>query len=330
MLEVASELVGGKDWVQRQATISLRHQGQGNWQLTFFASDDPGVIDDVVSGKVQVAIMNPVDPLALAYRGTGPYTKPLPLSVVTVIPSEDQMAFAVSERTGVTSLEEIRERRVPLRVSLRKQPGHSTHFYIKHILDAAGFSLDDIKSWGGEVRYDAAIPQASERLGAIEVRERAYESYDVPKGILRGAPPVPAEDLTTLRTSFYLVSQKIGDPPESCRSFHVLPIEEDMMRKFEAMGFRRSILKKDSFPNLAGDTMSLDFSGWAVFTRADAPDDFITAFCRALEARKDRIAWQGEGPLPLESMCRNTPDTPLVIPLHPAAERFWRDCGYLP
>jgi hypothetical protein len=96
MLEVASELVGGKDWVQRQATISLRPQGQGNWQLTFFASDDPGVIDDVVSGKVQVAIMNPVDPLALAYRGTGPYTKPLPLSVVTVIPSEDQMAFAVS------------------------------------------------------------------------------------------------------------------------------------------------------------------------------------------------------------------------------------------
>ena len=168
MLEVASELVGGKDWVQRQATISLRHQGQGNWQLTFFASDDPGVIDDVVSGKVQVAIMNPVDPLALAYRGTGPYTKPLPLSVVTVIPSEDQIAFAVSDRTGVTSLDEIRERRVPLRVSLRKQPGHSTHFYIKHILDAAGFSLDDIKSWGGEVRYDAAIPQASERLGAIE------------------------------------------------------------------------------------------------------------------------------------------------------------------
>ena len=79
-----------------------------------------------------------------------------------------------------------------------------------------------------------------------------------------------------------------------------------------------------------GDVVSLDFSGWAVFTRADAPDDFITAFCRALEARKDRIPWQGEGPLPLERMCRNTADAPLVIPLHPAAERFWRDCGYLP
>jgi len=41
MLEVASELVGGKQWVQRQATISLRPQGRGNWPLTLFASDDP-------------------------------------------------------------------------------------------------------------------------------------------------------------------------------------------------------------------------------------------------------------------------------------------------
>jgi len=34
MLEVASELVGGKKWVQRQATISLRPQGRGSWPLT--------------------------------------------------------------------------------------------------------------------------------------------------------------------------------------------------------------------------------------------------------------------------------------------------------
>ncbi|WP_454624881.1 TAXI family TRAP transporter solute-binding subunit [Bradyrhizobium cenepequi] len=44
--------------------------------------------------------------------------------------------------------------------------------------------------------------------GAIAERERAYESFDVPKGTLRGSPPIPAEDLTTLRTSFYLVAQK--------------------------------------------------------------------------------------------------------------------------
>jgi TRAP-type uncharacterized transport system substrate-binding protein len=44
--------------------------------------------------------------------------------------------------------------------------------------------------------------------GAIAETERAYESFDVPKGTLRGVPPVPEDDLTTLRTSLYLVAHK--------------------------------------------------------------------------------------------------------------------------
>jgi TRAP-type uncharacterized transport system substrate-binding protein len=47
-----------------------------------------------------------------------------------------------------------------------------------------------------------------ESAGAIAEAERAYESFDVPKGTLRGAPPVPEDDLTTLRTSLYLVANK--------------------------------------------------------------------------------------------------------------------------
>src|ERR1700731_734883 len=44
--------------------------------------------------------------------------------------------------------------------------------------------------------------------GAIAQAERAYESFDVPKGTLRGSPPVPEDDLTTLRASLYLVANK--------------------------------------------------------------------------------------------------------------------------
>ncbi len=44
--------------------------------------------------------------------------------------------------------------------------------------------------------------------GAIAEKERAYESFDVPKGTLRGSPPLPGDDLTTLRVSFYLVAKK--------------------------------------------------------------------------------------------------------------------------
>jgi hypothetical protein len=47
-----------------------------------------------------------------------------------------------------------------------------------------------------------------ESAAAIAEAERAFESFDVPKGTLRGSPPVPEDDLTTLRTSLYLVAQK--------------------------------------------------------------------------------------------------------------------------
>jgi TRAP-type uncharacterized transport system substrate-binding protein len=47
-----------------------------------------------------------------------------------------------------------------------------------------------------------------ESAGAIAEKERAYESFDVPKGTLRGSPPVPSDDLTTLKVAFYLVAKK--------------------------------------------------------------------------------------------------------------------------
>ena len=49
---------------------------------------------------------------------------------------------------------------------------------------------------------------AIKSAGAIAEAERAYESFDVPKGTLRASPPVPDDDLTTLRTSLYLVAHK--------------------------------------------------------------------------------------------------------------------------
>ncbi len=50
-----------------------------------------------------------------------------------------------------------------------------------------------------------------ENAGAIAEKERAYASFDIPKGTLRGSPPVPEDDVTTLQVSFYLVGKKSLD-----------------------------------------------------------------------------------------------------------------------
>ena len=101
-------------------------------------------------------------------RGTGPFAAPIALRAVTIIPSPDQLAFAVTERTGLKSFQEIRERRYPLRVSMRGQHDHALHPIVNEVLAAAGFSLDDIVSWGGQVRYDEGLPMKSNRFGAMQ------------------------------------------------------------------------------------------------------------------------------------------------------------------
>jgi TRAP-type uncharacterized transport system substrate-binding protein len=50
-----------------------------------------------------------------------------------------------------------------------------------------------------------------ENAGAIAEKERAFTSFDIPKGTLRGSPPNPADDVTTLKVSLYLVARKSLD-----------------------------------------------------------------------------------------------------------------------
>ena len=110
-----------------------------------------------------------------------------------------------------------------------------------------------------------------------------------------------------------------------------LPVDGEQMTHLAAEGFRPAVLEASRYADLAEDVPTVDFSGWPIYTGAEAPESFVTAFCRALEARKDRIPWESSGvlPLPLERMCHDAPDAPLEVPLHPAAARVWEECGYL-
>src|SRR3974390_2551977 len=54
----------------------------------------------------------------------------------------------------------------------------------------------------------APVLIAIDSAGAIAEKDGAYESFDIPKGTLRGSPPVPEDDLTTLKVSYYVVARK--------------------------------------------------------------------------------------------------------------------------
>ncbi len=95
------------------------------------------------------------------------------------------------------------------------------------------------------------------------------------------------------------------------------------------MGVPRAVIPRAEYPELEADIPTVNFSGWPVFCLESLPADTVRAFCAALEARHRRIpGWEQEH-IDLAEGVRNTPSAPLTVPLHPAAEEYWRERGYL-
>ena len=98
------------------ALIAASHEGSNSVNLSF-AADSFAELKGVADGKYALAWVNPSVAATLAYRGTGPFRKKLPLRVIATFPSYDVMGFAVHKSTGIISLAQIKKDRFPLRLS---------------------------------------------------------------------------------------------------------------------------------------------------------------------------------------------------------------------
>jgi hypothetical protein len=168
VLEIASELVGRHNplW---QARILLHRQGKPEWEMSLDAASTLKCIEAVVRRETTVTMVNPAAMLALAYRGVSPFAGSQPVRVIAVVPSNDQFVFAVRPEMGLHTFEEIATRQCPLCIGVRAIPDHSVHIMLGHIMEAAGFSAQALKGWGGEVRPLGPLPpfKDTERFRAL-------------------------------------------------------------------------------------------------------------------------------------------------------------------
>lgn len=305
VLEIANALVTPEGSPVLQAEfvepeIRLRERAGG--ALNLFGSARIDGIRAVAEGRATLAIVNPTTALAMAVRGTMPFLEPLPLRTIAVIPSADRLAFAVKGEYGLQTIEEIAARKPALRISTRGTREHALHFMIERVIECAGFSVADLRSWGGDLVFEGGFP----RLTTSKMQ-----------GLMRGELPALAEE-----------GIEEWLPAALDAGMTVLSLSDRTLAKLEALGFRRATIPKAAYPGLPHDVATVSFSGWPIFVRADVGDTTVVRLCQALEARKEHIPWQGDGPLPLARMCTDSDATPLDVPLHPAAEAYWRGSGY--
>ncbi len=270
-----------------QQTLSLAN---GDYDLAFA----------VAKGEMDVAAINPSCFLSMAYRGKGLYPEALPVRVIATMPSLDVMLFAVSKKTGITSLADIAEKRYPLKVSVRRAPIHGTRFVVDQVFDAHGFSIKDLESWGGSVHYGES-PTDPGRLAGV--RDGTIDAvFD--EGV-RGWAPLALE-----------------------HGMAFLDLDPVSRARLDQVGWA-AVLVRSALPEYTGDAMAPSFSGWPIFTRASLDDDLAYNMCLALEGGRERVVWDAEEPVTMADICRGTEAAPRDVPLHPGAERFYKERGYL-
>jgi TRAP-type uncharacterized transport system substrate-binding protein len=268
-----------------------------------FAADSFRELKLLAEGRVSVAWINPSASVTLAFRGTGPLRGRIPLRTIAVFPSWDVMGFAVHESTGITSLTEIKKGKFPLRLSTGPTGKRDLveTFMVTAALRAAGFEFKDIIKWGGKIQA-VSRPSHPDRRAAIE-DGKVNAVFD--EGI------------------------KSWGQSALDHGFRYLPIDGPVLKRLKAMGYRPAVLSKAHFKGMTADVTTIDFSGWPMVVRADMPDEIAYALCEAIEARRNVIPTDNFKPLDIQQLCANDEEAPYDVPLHPGAERFYRERGYL-
>lgn len=231
--------------------------------------------------------------LASAYRGTGGYAENGPYDNLRLIAKIEDPLFllvAVKKETGIESLHEIRERQLPVDILA----GGGADQVLAHY----GLSREAIENWGGSV---------GRSMGA-----RADAEFDVIIGD-HGTPFMNPEGShwTTLSQRHDL---EFFDLPET------LVEELATSPDYEPVETKWGLLRGMDHP-----VRTVGRSGEAVFARADTPEQAAYDVARAVDQARGELIWL----IRRYSLDPRTVTENQGVPLHPGAERYYREMGYL-
>ncbi len=308
-------LGGGGNWTGISSRISLGLSGYYSrlpkGSTVAAVGTDPaevcyeGIIR-VANGVDHMSITTPAWFARLALKGLYPFEKPLPLRALAGFRHDDRMGFAVKRSLGIKSLKEIRDNKIPLKVSTAP-PGswHPAYWGASQILKEYGFSFDDMVKWGGTLLADR--PRFINDPNSKMISDDFDAVFD--------------EAMMTRRW------KRLTDEHDLV----FLPLEEEILQSLTEKGWERGVIAKGRFRGVDQDIPAADYSGWLLYCREDMDEELAYLTIAALDEQREDIEKlfpqpfaAMTGPADLKSISSNLP-----IPLHAGAEKYYREKGAL-
>ena len=245
-------------------------------------------------GDVDLAI-SATDSAESAINGWGSFSVPFSLNDVQAIARlyDSKIQFVVSDNVEINSIEEIKEKKVPLKLSVNLR-GSGFEKGARRILEEYGITFKDIESWGGRVFY-------------FNQNESIRMMGDGQLNAFIAQTIVPLFDLTELAMK---------------RNFKILPIPnnviENMTKKYN---YTSGIIAKGTYKGITEDITTICVAN-GLFASGKLDDQVAYLVTKALVNNIDSLRQ-------IHSQVINiAPDymnSAMVFPVHPGAQRAYQE-----
>jgi len=291
--------------------IAAHLRWQSAPESTFWIKTGTGYGDNIealLAGEVDVSITTPYDVTAeWARAGTHFFAEKAPAPSIRSlgwIPQNDRLVFAIREDSGITSFQDLRDKKYPLKLAtgFRTRENLMT-WVVDRVLEEHGI---EVEAWGGEwVEHDfprICVP---------------FVTNGQANSIINEAIVVP---------QWRELVEKVP--------MRFLPFEKQALDALSSKyGLRPGVLPK-GYLRVPDEVPCLDWSNWALLVREDMDDSLAYRITSIMVEQRAELEGRYRH-MPSEIAAMTYPIDPKVMwkgtgaPLHPGAERYYREHGYM-
>jgi TRAP transporter TAXI family solute receptor len=231
--------------------------------------------------------------LSAAYNGTlagkGPYRN---LRLIAKIEDPFYFLVAVKKESGIKDIARIKQQHVPVRIM-------GADGNMRTILKYYGMTTDSIKAWGGKT--------------GVMVEEALKGEFDIVAGFLASPSMNPESSLwTTLSQKFDL---------------YFLDLPEDLLKLIAQQNVDAEFVEVHNglLRGANRRIKTLGRSGESIFVRDDTPEQAAYVLAKAIDENHRALKWF----IRVYTYDPKTVWQNFGVPLHPGAEKYYRDVGYM-
>jgi TRAP transporter TAXI family solute receptor len=240
--------------------------------------------------------------LAWAYQGSPLYSGggPFPnLRLIAKIEDPTYLLVAVKADSGITDLKQVADKHMAVKILGGGSPGSQP------VLDYYGLTQDAVRSWGGSFTN----PIIASVVGGAAL------DCDIIVSELGSPANNPESAFWTILSQKY--DLRFLDLPDTLL---------DQMANDKDLGMKRVVAKWGLLRGVDRAIPTVARSGHAIFARDDMPDAAAYDTAKAIDEHRDALAWYIR---PYSYNSRTVWENQ-GVPLHPGAERYYREVGYMP